>query len=62
MWELEFQSKSVESGVGGVSKFKFVGVLIEFENLKNFSNNIEITIFLGGLAQWGDLAVLDNIV
>ena len=42
MWELQFNSKGVVDSTGIILKFKFVSVLVKFENLENFSVDIEI--------------------
>jgi hypothetical protein len=42
MWEFDFQGKSVENSSGKIFDFEFVCVFVKLENLKDFSNNIEI--------------------
>lgn len=46
MWELQFNGKSVVNCTGRILKFKFVSVLVEFKNLKDFSIDIKISALL----------------
>lgn len=49
MWELQFNGKGVVNCTGTILKFKFVSVLVEFENLEDFSIDIKIFwLFLSG--------------
>lgn len=50
MWELQFNGKGVVNCTGTILKFKFVSVLVEFENLEDFSVDIKIfCLFLGNV-------------
>lgn len=48
MWELQFDGKGVVDCTGSILKFKFVSVLVEFENLENFSVDIKIFVLFVG--------------
>ena len=47
MWELQFQGKGVESLTRLISQFKLVGIVIEFKNLEDLGDNIEVILLLG---------------
>ena len=57
MWELNFKSKNVINSSGHVSNFKLVGVVIEFKDLDDFGNNIEISLFLFSIAQFSSQSI-----
>jgi hypothetical protein len=57
VWELNFKGKDVVDSSGHISKLKLVGVVIKFEDLNNFGNNIEISLFLIGITQFGSLGI-----
>jgi len=61
-WEFKLEGKGVVSFTGAISELEFVGVLVKFENLEDLGYNIEVLVLLGGLLEWGDLAVLDDVV
>lgn len=43
MWELELESKGVESLTGGISELELVSVFIELEDLEDLGDNVEVS-------------------
>jgi hypothetical protein len=62
VWELQFNSKSVEYSSGIILKFKFVSVLIKFKNLENFSVDIEIFFLFSGNGKFSSSVTSFNAV
>ena len=60
MWELQFNGKGVVNCTGIILKFKFVSVLVEFENLEDFSVDIKIFILFMGYAKLSSFASTFN--
>ena len=62
MWELQCKSQGVENFTGAISQFKFISVFIKLEDLKDLSNNIEVTRSLGGILECSDIAVSNHLL
>jgi len=60
VWEFKLQSKGVESLTRLVSEFELIGVLIEFKDLEDLGNNIEVVLLLGGFLEFAN-SVTTNI-
>jgi len=61
VWELQFKSKGEENSTGSIFNLELVSVVINFEDVENFSDDIEVAILFGGSIKSFSLSSTVNV-